>query len=43
VSLVSKEQAPSIIEHITAEYQRRTGQTCTPIVTEPSDGARIIS
>jgi len=42
VSLVRKEQAPSIIEQITAEYQRRTGQTCTPIVTEPSDGARII-
>ena len=42
VSLVSKDQTPSIIERIAAEYQRRTGMTCTPIVTEPSAGARII-
>lgn len=42
VSLVSKEQASSIIERVAAEYHRRTGVTCTPILTEPSNGARII-
>ncbi|MGA8659859.1 MAG: galactokinase [Chthoniobacterales bacterium] len=42
VSLVSKEQASSATERIAAEYRRRTGVTCTPILTEPSNGARII-
>ncbi|HEY0790232.1 MAG TPA: hypothetical protein VGD78_04130, partial [Chthoniobacterales bacterium] len=42
VSLVDKKAAPAILEQISAEYLQRTGARCQGLLTEPSQGARII-
>ena len=43
VSLVETGRAAKIVQEISREYQRITGATCTPILTEPSEGARILA
>ena len=43
VSLVETARAEDIIRTISNEYQRITGATCSSILTEPSEGARILA
>jgi galactokinase len=43
VSLIQAEHADRIVQTITSEYHRLTGATCSPILTEPSAGARILA
>jgi galactokinase len=43
VSLVETARAEIIIQTISSEYHRITGATCSPILTEPSEGARILA
>jgi galactokinase len=43
VSLVQTEHADRIVQTISSEYHRLTGATCSPILTEPSAGARILA
>jgi galactokinase len=43
VSLIETARADAIVETISSEYQRITGATCSPILTEPSEGARILA
>jgi galactokinase len=43
VSLIQTEQADQIVRTISNEYHRVTGATCSPILTEPSAGARILA
>ena len=42
VSLVETARADEIVRKISAEYYRMTGATCSPTLTEPSEGARIL-
>jgi galactokinase len=43
VSLVDTARADEIVQKISSEYHRITGATCSPILTEPSEGARILA
>jgi galactokinase len=43
VSLIQTEHADPIVQAISGEYHRLTGATCSPILTEPSEGARILA
>ena len=43
VSLIQTEHADRIVQTISSEYHRLTGATCSPILTEPSAGARILA
>jgi galactokinase len=43
VSLIETARAEIIIQTISSEYHRITGATCSPILTEPSEGARILA
>jgi galactokinase len=43
VSLIETGRADEIIQTISSEYHRITGATCSPILTEPSEGARIVT
>ena len=42
VSLIDTWRSSEIIRSISSEYNRLTGATCFPILTEPSDGARLL-
>lgn len=42
VCLIQPEYAPEIIETVSKRYHELTGATCSPILTEPSQGARIL-
>jgi galactokinase len=42
VSLVEKTRATEIIQTISSQYHKITGATCSPTLTEPSEGARIL-
>jgi galactokinase len=42
VSLIDTARAEDIIPSITAQYHQMTGATCTSLLTEPSEGARIL-
>jgi galactokinase len=43
VSLIETARADEIVQTISAGYHRITGATCAPILTEPSEGARILA
>ncbi len=43
VSLIDSARADQIVQTISTEYHRITGATCAPILTEPSEGARIMA
>jgi galactokinase len=43
VSLIQAEHAERIVQTITSEYHRLTGATCSPILSEPSAGARVLA
>jgi galactokinase len=43
VSLVETGRADEIVQTISGEYHRITGATCSPTLTEPSEGARILA
>jgi galactokinase len=43
VSLIETARAEDIIRTVSNEYQRVTGATCSSILTEPSEGARILA
>jgi galactokinase len=42
VSLIETARADQIVETISDEYRKITGATCSPTLTEPSEGARIL-
>ena len=42
VSLVETARADEIVRKISSEYYRKTDATCSPTLTEPSEGARIL-
>jgi galactokinase len=42
VCLIQPEHAPEIIETVSKRYHELTGATCSPILTEPSQGARVV-
>jgi len=42
VSLIRRQQADDIIRTISRNYHEATGATCSAILTEPSQGARIL-
>ncbi len=43
VSLVETERVDEIVETISGTYPRMTGATCSPMLTEPSEGARVLA
>jgi hypothetical protein len=43
VSLIETARADEIIQTISSAYYRITGATCSPILTEPSEGARLLT
>jgi galactokinase len=42
VSLINTDLSSEIIQSISSAYYRITGATCSPILTEPSNGARLL-
>jgi galactokinase len=42
VSLIDAGRSSEIIQLISSEYNRLTGASCSPILTEPSNGARLL-
>jgi len=42
VSLIETARADQIVETISDQYRKITGATCSPTLTEPSEGARIL-
>jgi len=42
VSLIDTARADEIVQMVTGQYHQMTGATCTSILTEPSEGARIL-
>jgi galactokinase len=42
VCLIQPEHAAEIIETVAKRYHELTGATCSPILTEPSQGARLV-
>jgi galactokinase len=42
VCLIQPEHSAEIIEAVSERYHERTGATCSPILTEPSQGARVV-
>jgi galactokinase len=43
VSLIDTARADEIVHTISNDYHMITGATCSPILTEPSEGARIVA
>src|ERR1700730_862443 len=43
VSLIESGYAGEIVRNIPRDYRRMTGANCSPILTEPSEGARILA
>jgi len=43
VSLIDTARADEIVRTISGEYRSIAGATCLPILTEPSDGARVLA
>lgn len=43
VSLIESVCAGEIVQRISRDYHRMTGANCSPILTEPSEGARILA
>jgi galactokinase len=43
VSLIESGYAGEIVRNISRDYRRMTGANCSPILTEPSEGARILA
>jgi galactokinase len=42
VSIIDSSRASEITQSITSAYNRLTGATCSPTLTEPSNGARLL-
>jgi galactokinase len=42
VSLIDTSRSSEIVQSISSAYNRMTGATCSPILTEPSNGARLV-
>ncbi|CAB9526887.1 Galactokinase [Seminavis robusta] len=43
VTLVAKENAKGLMEHLQKEYQAKVGKDCTPFETTPAPGARVLA
>jgi galactokinase len=43
VSLIETGRAEEVMQTIGSQYHKLTGATCSPILTEPSEGARIMA
>jgi galactokinase len=43
VSLINSGFADEIVQNISLTYHKMTGASCSPILTEPSEGARILA
>lgn len=43
VTLVAKEHAKGLMEHLQKEYQAKVGKDCAPFETTPAPGARLLA